>query len=64
MLQFDPISMSYAKLYLQLLQNHLVTLVQPMLREPLFPQWYDLKARCEYHGGFHGHSIKNCIAFK
>ncbi|XP_017972499.1 PREDICTED: uncharacterized protein LOC108661125 [Theobroma cacao] len=62
--QFDPIPITYAELFTQLVANHLVA---PLYIEPLkppFPRWYDTFAHCDYHYGIEGHSIKNCTAFK
>ncbi|XP_017970375.1 PREDICTED: uncharacterized protein LOC108660636 [Theobroma cacao] len=63
-MQFDPIPIPYAKLFTQLVANHLVA---PLYIEPLklsFSRWYDAFAHCDYHYGIEGHSIENCTTFK
>ncbi|XP_017973148.1 PREDICTED: uncharacterized protein LOC108661379 [Theobroma cacao] len=62
--QFDPIPISYAELFTQLVANHLVA---PLYIEPLkppFPRCYDVFAHYDYHYGIEGHSIENYTAFK
>ncbi|KAK2438727.1 hypothetical protein QL285_023470 [Trifolium repens] len=60
----DPIPMPCSQLLSYLVHNGMIT---PRALKPMFapfPNWYDPKAKCEFHLGTEGHTIDNCKAFK
>ncbi|KAK2382498.1 hypothetical protein QL285_070028 [Trifolium repens] len=60
----DPIPMPCSQLLSYLVHNGMIT---PRAFKPMFapfPNWYDPKAKCEFHLGAEGHTIDNCKAFK
>jgi len=61
---FTPISMTYAELLPDLLKNALVALCPAKVVQPPFPRYYDANAKCEYHSGEIGHSTENCRALR
>ena len=46
------------------MNNGIVAPIASLPRNPPFPAWYDLKAKCAYHADAEGHSTDNCRAFK
>ncbi|KAI5423484.1 hypothetical protein KIW84_046439 [Lathyrus oleraceus] len=61
---FDPIPMSYAKLYPSLIERKLITPREPPA-VPANPQWwYKPDQHCVYHSGTPGHNIENCYPLK
>ncbi|KAK2368225.1 hypothetical protein QL285_081434 [Trifolium repens] len=60
----DPIPMPCSQLLSYLVHNGMLTprTLKPMIAP--FPNWYDPKAKCEFHLGAEGHTIDNCKAFK
>ncbi|KAK2422897.1 hypothetical protein QL285_033390 [Trifolium repens] len=60
---FNPIPMPCSQLLSYLVHNGIITprALKPMIA--LFPNWYDPKAKCEFHLGAEGHTIDNCRAF-
>ncbi|KAK2372964.1 hypothetical protein QL285_074036 [Trifolium repens] len=60
----DPIPMPCSQLLSYLVHNGMLTprALKPMIAP--FPNWYDPKAKCEFHLGAEGHTIDNCKAFK
>ncbi|XP_017644324.1 uncharacterized protein LOC108484961 [Gossypium arboreum] len=63
-MQFTPIPVTYRELYQSLYNAHAISPFYLKPLQPPYPKWYDANARCEYHAGIPGHSIKNCIDFK
>ena len=61
---YHSLPMTYRELLRILIQNYEIFILSAKLRRPLYPRRYDANARCEYHGGVIGHSIKDCTAFK
>ena len=62
--KFDPIPMTYTKLYPKLVQlDSLVPMDIPPMQPP-YPRWYNENTRCDYHSDNRGHSTKDCIALK
>ncbi|KAK2396956.1 hypothetical protein QL285_058583 [Trifolium repens] len=61
---FDPIPVSCSQLLSYLVHNGMITprALKPMIAP--FPNWYDPKAKCEFHLGAEGHTVDDCIAFK
>jgi hypothetical protein len=61
---FDPIPVSCSQLLSYLVHNGMITprALKPMIAP--FPNWFDPKAKCEFHLGAEGHTIDNCKAFK
>ena len=62
--QWDPISITYTKLFSKLIENGLI---EPVYLAPLkrpFPIWYDANAQCDYHARIPGHSTENYNALK
>ncbi|KAK2430191.1 hypothetical protein QL285_028556 [Trifolium repens] len=60
----DPIPTPCSQLLSYLVHNGMIT---PRALKPMFasfPNWYDPKAKCEFHLGAEGHTIGNCKAFK
>ncbi|MCI19647.1 gag-pol polyprotein, partial [Trifolium medium] len=60
---FDPVPMSYGQILPYLVQKGLLELkpLRPLV--PLYPPFFDVNARCDYHAGSPGHNIENCRAF-
>ncbi|XP_016737796.1 uncharacterized protein [Gossypium hirsutum] len=63
-MQFTPIPMMYRELYQSLYNAHAIAPFHLKPLQPSYPKRYDANARCEYHAGIPGHSMKNCIDFK
>ncbi|XP_052882275.1 uncharacterized protein LOC108475019 [Gossypium arboreum] len=63
-MQFTPIPVTYRELYQNLYDAHAIAPFHLKPLQPPYPKWYDVNARCEYHAGISGHSIKNCTGFK
>ena len=63
-LEFMPISISYADLLPYLITNQMAIVTLGRIFQSLFPRWYNPNATCAYHGGVPGHSIEQCVAFK
>ncbi|XP_016748486.1 uncharacterized protein [Gossypium hirsutum] len=63
-MQFTPIPVTYRELYQSLCDAHAINPFHLKPLQPPYPKWYDANARCEYHAGISGHSIKNCTGFK
>jgi len=61
---FTPIPMTYTELLPDLLKNALVAICPARIIQPPYSRYYDVNAKCEYHGGEVGHSTKNCQALK
>ena len=62
--QFDPIPITYTKLYPKLIQGGLLESVNiPPIRSP-YPRWDKKNASCDYHSGNRGHSFEDCTALK
>ena len=62
--QFNPIPMTYTKLYSKLIQGGmLVPMSIPPIRPP-YPRWYNKNASCDYHSGNMGHFLEDCTALK
>ena len=59
-----PYPITYTELLPMLTENHLVILVHLAPLKPLFPKWYNVNARCNYHVGIPSHLTEDCIAFK
>lgn len=53
--------MPLTAIYKKLLENHQIALIPTNLVTPPYPNWYDLNACCEYHGGLISHSTDNCV---
>ncbi|KAI5427609.1 hypothetical protein KIW84_032859 [Lathyrus oleraceus] len=61
---FDPIPMTYAKLYPSLIERKLITPRDPPAI-PANPQWwYKPELHCVYHSGAPGHDMENCYPLK
>ncbi|KAK2436281.1 hypothetical protein QL285_021283 [Trifolium repens] len=60
----ESIPMSCSRLLSYLVHNGMITprALKPMIAP--FPNWYDPKAKCEFHLGAEGHTIDKCKAFK
>ena len=62
--QFDPIPMTYTKLYPKLIQGGMLVPVSiPPIRPP-YPRWYNENASCDYHFSNMGYSLEDCTALK
>ena len=62
--KFDPIPMTYTKLYPKLVQcGSLVPMDIPPM-QPIYLIWYNENARYDYHSDNRGHSTEDCIALK
>ena len=62
--KFDPIPMTYTKLYPKLIQGGLLVPVSiPPIRPP-YRRWYNENISCDYHFGNRGHSLEDCTAIK
>jgi len=62
--KFTPIPMTYTKLLPDLLKNALVAICPTRIIQSPYSRYYDVNAKCEYHGGEVGHSTENCQALK
>ena len=62
--QWDPIPVTYVELLPKLVDSGFIMPIQARPRRPLFPKWYDVNIRCDYHSGVSGHSIEDCTIFK
>ena len=56
--QWDSIPITYAELLPKLIGSGHIKPIQARPRRPLFPKWYDVNIRCDYHSGVPGHSIE------
>ena len=56
--------MSYTELHPLLIKNYGISIILVRPRRPPYPKKYDVNAKCEYHEGVRGHSVKNCTTFK
>lgn len=62
--QFDPIPMTYAELFPDLVQKNLVqTRTPPAVPEEL-SWWYKPSQHCAFHQGASGYDIENCFSLK
>ena len=61
---YHALSMSYGELLPILVQNYEISVIPVRPRGPPYPKRYDINARCEYHGGVRGHSIKDYTTLK
>ena len=61
---YHTLFVSYAQLLPILVQKYKIPIIPTKFRKPPYPEWYDLSARCEYHGGVQGHSTESCTSFK
>lgn len=63
-LQFNPVPMTYTKLYPALIKRNLIqTRAPPPIPDKLH-LWYKADVSCHFHQGAHGHDLKHCIALK
>ncbi|KAK2422481.1 hypothetical protein QL285_033013 [Trifolium repens] len=62
--QFDPIPMSYAKLFPILIEKNLVQTRAPPKVPVTLPRWYRSDHFCAFHQGAPGHDIERCFALK
>ena len=62
--RYHALPVSYAQLLLILVQKYKISVIPAKPRKPPYLKWYDFIARCEYHDGVEGHSIKSCTSFK
>ena len=62
--KFDPIPMTYTKLYPKLIQGGLLVPVSIPPIRPSYLKWYNENASCDYHSGNRGHSLEDCTALK
>ena len=62
--RWDPISITYTKLLLRLLERQLIALSHIPLIKPPFSKWYNPNVHCDYHVGKLGHSTEDCNSFK
>jgi len=63
-MHFDPIPMTYTELLPQLMKKSLIAPVPAQPMQPMYPKWFDLNAKCEYHGEATSYSTENCRALK
>ena len=61
---YHTLPVSYAQLLPMLVQEYKIPIIQTKPRKPPYLEWYDLSARCEYHGGVQGHSIESYTPLK
>jgi len=61
---FTPIPMTYTELLHDLLKNALVAICPARIIQPPYSRYYDVNAKCEYHGGEVGHLTENCQVLK
>jgi len=61
---FTPIPMTYTELLPDILRNALVAICPARIKQPPYSRYYDVNAKCEYHGGEVGYSTENCQALK
>ena len=47
-----------------LVQKYKMPIISAKPKKPPYPKWYDLSARCEYHGRVQGHSTKSYTPLK
>ncbi|KAF1877918.1 hypothetical protein Lal_00038228 [Lupinus albus] len=57
---YDAISMSYSELLPQLVQRGLLTILSFKEVVPPYPNGFNLKACCMYHGGISRHPTNGC----
>ena len=62
--RYHAFPVSYAQLLPKLVKKYKIPIVPAKTRKPPYPKWYDLSARCEYHGGVQGHSIESFTPLK
>ena len=62
--RWNPISITYTKLFPKLVKMGHIKPVQLAPLRPLFPRWYNTHTQCDYHGGNPDHPTKNCTALK
>ena len=60
----DPLPVSQADVFKQLLAEGLVAPIPTAPWKPPYPAWYNHDAHCEYHGGAAGHPTENCYALR
>ncbi|KAF1866368.1 hypothetical protein Lal_00024378 [Lupinus albus] len=61
--QFDPIPITYAKIFEYLVVVGFITPILGRVSESPGP-WFNLNATCAYHSGVIGHSIEHCRTLK
>ena len=61
---YHSLPMTYGELLPVLIQNYRIPVIPVRPRRPPYPKRYDINAKCEYHEGVEGHSIKDCTTFK
>ncbi|KAL5133586.1 hypothetical protein HKD37_03G006882 [Glycine soja] len=64
LVEFTPISVSYANLLSYLLNNAMVAIILAKVPQPPFSRGENSNAKCAYHGGVPGHSIEHCMTLK
>ena len=62
--QFDPIPMTYTKLYPKLIQCGLLEPISIPPIRPSYRRWYKENTSCDYHSGNKGHSFEDCTTLK
>ena len=62
--QFDPIPMTYTKLFPTLIQKNLVQIITPSVVPKELLWWYKPDQHCVFHEGAPDHDIENCFALK
>ena len=61
---YHSLPISYAQLFPILVQKYKMPIISAKPRKSPYSKWYDLSARCEYHGGVHGHFTESCTPLK
>lgn len=61
---FDPIPMTYAKLYPSLVINNLIQPRNPPQTPEPLPWWFKPDLHCAFHQGAPDHDIENCYPLK
>ena len=62
--RYHALPVSYAQLLPILVQEYKIPMIPVKPRKSPYPKWYDLSARCEYHGEIQGHFTESCIPLK
>ena len=62
--QWDPIPVTYAELFSNLIDSGYIKSIPARPRKPPFPKWYDVNIRCDYHSGIPCHSTEDCTILK